>query len=481
MQITKINSYNTNLYCQNNYQKRNSDVQFGQNPVYKLLTNTQKKAHEDFIVDIINYIPSISAEKIAQYINHKNKDQVDFLHNIARKLYYDCYNKKTQMPENAQEIVENLAFSVEKPDRLHYKILRNGEFSFDDSKDLILLANENGQNYSLIRKLLKIETLDGKTTNLPAKQIKEIVTSPNAKKLNEQYANYSSFIRLTREKPDFSSRLLSELELEKPSFDPLELDKIIEIQRSQFKSTHLQNLSEQVIRKHYSPKALELFTGNIMPRSNPQNSAHLLTQTDEQFATYILKTTSEDNFDLRNAYLKKAFWLEETPERTTVFFNKIDTDENFKEIYARLLKEEHPIVSTTKGTEILMYYVDSIGSDIALKKYTNFSNILASNNHKITSKPEEVANELSQNINNRFYISQRELTVKRVRERDIRFEHRTFPKLRSNIARAKRKFTYEFLPQVLGTGKPTPIKMSLTFNEYRTQKLKEGLEILEQA
>ena len=179
MQITKINSYNTNTYCQNNkYQNKNSNINFGQTPAYKLLTNVQKKAHEDFIVDMINYIPNISAEKINQYINHKNKNQIDFLHSAARKLYYEYYEKKIKVPDNAQEMVENLAFSTEKPDKLHYKILRNNEFSFDDSKDLILLANKNRQNYSLIRKLLKIETVDGKTTNLSAKQIKEIIASP---------------------------------------------------------------------------------------------------------------------------------------------------------------------------------------------------------------------------------------------------------------------------------------------------------------
>ena len=481
MQITKINSYNTNSYCQNNSQKRNSDVQFGHTPAYKLLTNAQKKAHEDFIIDMINYMPTISVERISQYLSNKNKEQIDLLHGAARKMHFECYAKKTRLPEDAQESIESLAFGVKNPDQLHFKILANQGFSFEDSKNLILLSEESKQNYGLIRKLLKVEELDGSITNLPAKQIQEIVTSPYAKKLAEHYDDFHPYITLTRENKDFSEKLFLELEAETPSFEPDELKKIIAIQRLQERSSHIQSIPEHVVHKHYSPEAMELMTKHIIPRSNSKNSKSELSQTDIKFAIYLLKTTTKSNNQVRSNYLEKAFWCEESPEGATSFFNKLDSDENFKVIYSRLYQDEHPIIEGSNGLHALMYYVDSIGSDVALEKYDNFANILAGNKHKVTSRHEEVVEELSKNINNRFYISNADLNIKRLRERDMQFEPQTFPKLRSGLARAKRKFTYEFLPKIFGKGESTPVKMNMSFAEYKTQKLLEAREILEQA
>ena len=478
MQITRINSFNGNssIIQRNNVSNNQAqNLQFG-NIANKTLTTFQKKRYEWFIVDMINYVPSVSGPKLAQYINNKNDLQMDFLHKTAKKLYNENYKNKTDMPANALEMVEEVAFSVKKPDRLHNKIITNPDFSFEDCKNLIFLSNESKEKYSLIRKLLKVKNPYQENANLPATQIQEIVTSPNAKKLNKEYDKFSPYISLTYKDKDFTAKLIKELEAEQPSFDPEELQKVMEIERARRNSTLLERMPLKTIEDNYDSEVLSLFIGKKMPTSTKKDYGVPLAESDVDFYTYVLKTTNKENIEIRKSFLDQAFWRHETPETTTVFLNKLDTDENFRKIYTKMNKEEHPLTMRQEGSKLLMYYVDSVGSDVALKNFKNFADI--TQGYSFDSKVVvDTVDELRKNLNNKFYISDRDLVNLRAKERDMKYYETTFPKLRSTVARASRKFKYEFMPKVLGKGEPVELKMNMSFTDYVSNIEKEAAEI----
>ncbi len=486
MQITKINSFNTNYYRQqNNYaqqplqtpqrQEMNNaqELNFeGFNLKYKkqfgklFLTKKNEKNIKYFTQEVTTFL-GVQPKDIQKYITLDKRKNMSFYYEMARKMYLDAHVNKVAQPKNSLEILDALYTSTPNPRRLHFSILKNTNYTFEESSTLIKLANQDEASYNLIRELHRVPNSNNsrQNLNLGAENIASIVQSPNAAKLSENFDAYRSYISLNHEKPDFLEGLFKELSLPKTSFEPEVLNKQLAIKALK-ENPILREIPDEVIMNNWNEEAFKLFNDSYLFPTQTLLPKGAAKGKEVPFLEFLLNTTNKENFALRKQFFRKFAGLNDeqnTPEAVTNFLQRIDNDKHFR----KLFKESCGTSLAQRPVTELMYYTDVFGAELLAKKSNRFFNIVHSNS-SLENNPNKVVKVLSENLNNRYYLSSSQKRNLREREYNTRITDELTGNLRATLMRAKRKFKYEFLPKIFGTGESVPVRTQTDYATYHS-------------
>ena len=471
MLITKINSFN-NTYS--NYRQQNLNTNDNLNFGFKLpglkkdiFVNAEMKHYtESFLSDISNNL-SISRKKLKKYVTPHQPERMKFFKGLADKITVDLFTHKIDIPKNAFEQIEEVYHSVPKPDKLHLNIVNDSSYTFNEATQLLKLAQENKDNYNLIKQLREVKKADiDVPVKFSAQELMDIVTSKGSSKLKENFDNYRSYITLNHNRPNFVQEFIKELEKEDSGISSLEFDTKLAIREVKNRSLMLRLLPDTFIEKNWNKEGFELLSQNEIPLAQLTHSETLTDKKALEFYENLINSTTKDNKADRILIFKNFFGFAtegNTSEVLTEVLNRIDNDKNFKKLINIVAQNNN--VLTRKPLTELMYYADTFGSDVLVKKADNFLQIINSN-AGFKTRPEDVVQNLSKNLNNKYYISPAGIDNLRQKETLKRMTAFFFPDTKAGIMRFKRKFKYEVMPKIFGTGKPAEIKQNMPYEDY---------------
>lgn len=471
MQITKINSFN-NTYS--NYKQQNFNTNDNLNFGFKLpglkkdiFVNAEMKHYtESFLSDISNNL-SISRKKLKKYVTPHQPERMKFFKGLADKITVDLFTHKIDIPKNAFEQIEEVYHSVPKPDKLHLNIVNDSSYTFNEATQLLKLAQENKDNYNLIKQLREVKKADiDVPVKFSAQELMDIVTSKGSSKLKENFDNYRSYITLNHNRPNFVQEFIKELEKEDSGISSLEFDTKLAIREVKNRSLMLRLLPDTFIEKNWNKEGFELLSQNDIPLNQLTNGEAITDKKALEFYENLIKSTTKDNKAERILIFKNFFGFAtegNTSEVLTEVLNRIDNDKNFKKLINIVAQNNN--VLTRKPLTELMYYADTFGSDVLAKKADKFLQIVNSNEN-INAKPEEIVQDLSKNLNNKYYITSSGIYNLRQKETLKRMTAFFFPDTKAELMRFRRKFKYEVMPKIFGTGKPAEIKQNIPYEDY---------------
>ena len=469
MQITKINSFN-NTYTNYRQQNSNNNLNFG----FKLpklqkdmFVNAETKNYIELFLSEISNNLSVNRQKLKKYVTPYQPERMAFFKGLADKITVDFFTHKIDIPKNAFEQIEEVYNSVPKPDKLHHSILKDSSYTFNETAQLLKLAQENKDNYNLIKQLREVKKADADIpVNFSAQNIIDIVISKGSGKLKENFDNYRSYIALHHNNPNFVETFIKELEKENSGISSLEFDTKLAIREVKNGSLLLRQLPDKFLEKNWNKEGFELLSQNDIPLDQLTNGEALTDKKALEFYENLIKSTTKDNMAERILVFKNfsGFATEgNTTEVLSEVLNRIDNDKNFKKLINAVAQNND--ILTRKPLTELMYYTDTFGSDVLAKKADKFLQIINSN-AGFKTKPEEVVQNISKNLNNKYYITPNGIDNLRQKEAMKRMTAFFFPDTKAELMRFRRKFKYEVMPKIFGTGNPVEIKQNIPYEDY---------------
>jgi len=464
MQITKINySYNTFQHKQNNVQ----DIHFGANPlkIFKKPSKTAVSMIERFYEDVPNFL-QVADSKVEKYADHKRPKRMHFFYDMAKKLNDETFNSQTTLPENRLEILDEIYETVKVPNGFHERIIDSSTYNFADTVAIFKMAAETPENFNILRQLTKLKDAKSQNLDFTVEELTQIVQLPNSEKLSTNFQDFKSYIMLNRENPDFIEQLGKELERETPSFNVEEMNETLKIRSAQNNVRLFRNVPDEIFRGNMNEYGLNLFTTQAYSNDYIIRDAQNMGKEDYDFISYLLKTTTEDNVGRRKEFFQEYMGVRtegNNYDSISAFFDKLDKDKNYRKIFDAI--SEKRVFSSHPISE-LMYYVDSLGSDVVAKHLNNFERIVRTNNFG-EREPNNILKALQQNINNKYYLTPQEKRGLEDKEDYMRYSF--FGNTKANLFKLKNKLKYGLLPKIFGTNKEQPLKTQISYEVYRSQ------------
>ena len=428
----------------------------------------QNSDFTNFIVKAAHYL-EVSPNKLRKYITPKEPMRMKFFHALTENYVADLHNLR--VPDSAQKDIEKLYNLIGSPQDIHFSLLNNKAYSFAERYKMLELSSRSKYHLDLLGQLQTLKDLEGRNLNLPGDTVFSVLSSDNVKNLSENFENFRSYIVLNHENKDFVKNLLREIATDQISFNPKELDKTLSIKSFQKSSIVLEKLPAEFLAENYNILGLKLLSSRIWGIRNliPKNSS--LTEEEMAFYKYLINSTNEGNFSIRKDFFEHnaGFVAErDTGAEVMEFFKRMDQDEDFREIYKYAAKNSYSLMN--RPISELMFYVDSFGSDVLVRKLKNFIRIINSNTND-DCNPEKMIDILSENLNNNFYITKDQISAARKDEFNARFDGMFLGTAKSRYKRAKRIIFYKIMPEIFGKGKPTPIKQRLRYRAITDEPL----------
>lgn len=475
MQINKI-TYSTNIqtYPANQNAQGQNFQGARLNEVKAFFTHPGKKrAYVQGFVENVNWLLGTHDSTLSKYATFNNQKRTAFFYKLAEKLNTDIFTQKIADPKNKIAILDDMYNTIPNPQRIHFSILNNNQYSFEEASQILKLISDNKDKTELYSKLKNIQGIFHNKITLPAQSMIDILSSEHAAKLNKDIDTYSSYITLNYKKEGFTQELLAELAADKPSFDVEKLNKTVTIKISQIDSTLLKKFSTDELLESYNTQGFLLFKDyNGYYNRYLQKHETVLSPEDKKFLQGIIKTTTPENLRARQVLLYNLNSLE-NKEDIARMLEKFDNDKYYGEIYENIT-QLHFSKLTEEPLDKIMYYIDSFGSKTVLKNFNRFAEL--TNEHIADDiPPEETVKLISKNLINPFYQSRRQHNNALNYENDLRC-YQEFGNTKAEIARMKRKIKFTLMPKIFGTGKPAPINPNATYRKAEATILHQTSE-----
>ena len=456
-----------------------SNVNFNGISVSNIFSRAQK-GKVNYLLERAGDYLGLEADELKKIPGIKKLERAKFFHFLTENFVSDCARKKQLLPENGRQIIENLYNRIEKPNNACFSILNNYRFSFEQKDAILALAMKDNVNSKVLENLLSLKSYRGHHLLYNPDDLVTILSSENTQKLVNNFDDFKSYILLNHNKDNFGKNLAMELAAKDLSFDPVVLNQNIDIMHKQLSSPVLQQLPANMLKKNDNPLALKLLNYDDSSMDNLVVKDRKISKEDLQFFNYILKSTNKDNFKIRSSFFRENFGFIDNKnsfDDVMLFFKKLDKDKNFKKVY-ELLASSRNSSMLKMPIKDLMFYIYSFGSDVVLKRFSNFSKIMEDGiSRKLES--DAILKTLSKNLNNRFYTTSNQIGMARDNEYNLIFSSMFMGKTKSKLQKLKDKFVYEFLPSFIGTGKEVPIKKVVLDSKSRKLLIKkEGQEII---
>ena len=445
-----------------------------------LHAKADRAAANDFITRASYYL-CVPSKNLRRFATPENPQRSELFYLLTTNLLSDSQKARRSLPENSELIIGKIFDSIQKPQETHFRLVKNHKYSFNDKEKILSITANHPEKLELLKQLQSLKGLNDYALDLSPETIISILSSDTSQKLSKNFEDFRSYIILNHDKKGFTENLINELNKKELSFNPEELTKKLSLIKIRDRSIILRELPLEFLEQNYNMQGFKLLANSHQTMENllpPKGEK--LTQKDFEFFKYILNSTTKENYEIRNNFFinNHSFQMNKNSnDEILKFFKKLDSDKNFKKIYEYVTKNSAAI-SSSPVVE-LMFYTDSFGSDVIVKKLKNFTRILGSNING-TSNPDEIVDLLSKNLNNNFYITRRQINQAKDDEYNTRITNMFFGNTKAKIKKAGRILSYEILPKLIGKGDATPVKTKMNYKTYRSTVSEITQEILPQ-
>ncbi len=445
-----------------------------------LHAKADRAAANDFITRASYYL-CVPSKNLRRFATPENPQRSELFYLLTTNLLSDSQKARRSLPENSELIIGKIFDSIQKPQETHFRLVKNHKYSFNDKEKILSITANHPEKLELLKQLQSLKDLNDYALDLSPETIISILSSDTSQKLSKNFEDFRSYIILNHDKKGFTENLINELNKKELSFNPEELTKKLSLIKIRDRSIILRELPLEFLEQNYNMQGFKLLANSHQTMENllpPKGEK--LTQKDFEFFKYILNSTTKENYEIRNNFFinNHSFQMNKNSnDEILKFFKKLDSDKNFKKIYEYVTKNSAAI-SSSPVVE-LMFYTDSFGSDVIVKKLKNFTRILGSNING-TSNPDEIVDLLSKNLNNKFYITRKQINQAKDDEYNTRITNMFFGNTKAKIKKAGRILSYEILPKLIGKGEATPVKTKMNYEKYRSTVSEITQEILPQ-
>ena len=445
-----------------------------------LHAKADRAAANDFITRASYYL-CVPSKNLRRFATPENPQRSELFYLLTTNLLSDSQKARRSLPENSELIIGKIFDSIQKPQETHFRLVKNHKYSFNDKEKILSITANHPEKLELLKQLQSLKDLNDYALDLSPETIISILSSDTSQKLSKNFEDFRSYIILNHDKKGFTENLINELNKKELSFNPEELTKKLSLIKIRDRSIILRELPLEFLEQNYNMQGFKLLANSHQTMENllpPKGEK--LTQKDFEFFKYILNSTTKENYEIRNNFFinNHSFQMNKNSnDEILKFFKKLDSDKNFKKIYEYVTKNSAAI-SSSPVVE-LMFYTDSFGSDVIVKKLKNFTRILGSNING-TSNPDEIVDLLSKNLNNKFYITRKQINQAKDDEYNTRITNMFFGNTKAKIKKAGRILSYEILPKLIGKGEATPVKTKMNYKTYRSTVSEITQEILPQ-
>lgn len=457
----KINKKNNNFknisaqaYPPTLNSKQAQSVNFTGLPTF-LMKRQTREGIRDYL-SRTGYYVGISPKKLREDFSIKTLADSAVLYRLTEK-YRNNGNNFLNL-DNAYEAVAKVYNKIKKPTMELNWILKISRKSLDDFSNIFDAIGDDKNKLKLFYQLNSLKSKNGSKLSIKTDDFINILSSDNAKKLSKNFNKYRSYIELNHRNNDFSEKLLQELELSKPSFSEKEIQNKIAFRKIQRESMLFEYLPKNFLEENYNSLGVKLFGNFKCAKDNLLPNGENIVQKDLDFFKYVINSTTKKNIKERAHLFINDINIrmsKNTNDEIMELFKRIDSDKNFKKLYNKVADAR--IIQDVPIREFLLY-ADTFGSKKLLKNSDNFSKILKYSEFD-KKDPTNIIETISKNLNNKFYITRREIQSEMESEYFTRNKYLFTGNLRANFHRFKRIFKHETLPKIFGTGKEIPVDM----------------------
>ena len=472
MKIGIINSYNVN----SGNKFGHADIRSRSNQSFTGLTQRvtglfHTRAKNAAINEYMNrtgYYLMYNPAELKQTIAPKTVGESQLLFRLTENYVSELTKKHQQVTANTLSIILNVYNSISKRTTELADIVKINTKSIGEYSELFKLAGKDKQKNELLKKLLTLKSNENQMLDISQKNIIKILSSGKAKKLNKNFEKFRSYIILNSNNENFAENLIKELQAKRPSFKQAQLNRQLNVRKAKSESYLLGLLPDKFLEENYNPLGFKLFRNYSNLIKNIVPDADNISQKDLDFIASVISTTNKKNFAARTEYFENDLnygKAKNSKDDILVFFNRMDKDENFRKLYEKT--SAHITIQNIPLQELMMY-ADIFGSKNLLDRSENFVRMLKYDVYNYETKKDFIAH-MGKRLNNRFYITNTEVERAREEEYYTRLVNPFFGNTKANLKRYKRKFKYDLMPKVLGTGKQ--IKLDMKQVEEKLSKI----------
>ena len=472
MKIGIINSYNVN----SGNKFGHADIRSRSNQSFTGLTQRvtglfHTRAKNAAINEYMNrtgYYLMYNPAELKQTIAPKTVGESQLLFRLTENYVSELTKKHQQVTANTLSIILNVYNSISKRTTELADIVKINTKSIGEYSELFKLAGKDKQKNELLKKLLTLKSNENQMLDISQKNIIKILSSGKAKKLNKNFEKFRSYIILNSNNENFAENLTKELQAKRPSFKQAQLNRQLNVRKAKSESYLLGLLPDKFLEENYNPLGFKLFRNYSNLIKNIVPDADNISQKDLDFIASVISTTNKKNFAARTEYFENDLnygKAKNSKDDILVFFNRMDKDENFRKLYEKT--SAHITIQNIPLQELMMY-ADIFGSKNLLDRSENFVRMLKYDVYNYETKKDFIAH-MGKRLNNRFYITNTEVERAREEEYYTRLVNPFFGNTKANLKRYKRKFKYDLMPKVLGTGKQ--IKLDMKQVEEKLSKI----------
>lgn len=472
MKIGIINSYNVN----SGNKFGHADIRSRSNQSFTGLTQRvtglfHTRAKNAAINEYMNrtgYYLMYNPAELKQTIAPKTVGESQLLFRLTENYVSELTKKHQQVTANTLSIILNVYNSISKRTTELADIVKINTKSIGEYSELFKLAGKDKQKNELLKKLLTLKSNENQMLDISQENIIKILSSGKAKKLNKNFEKFRSYIILNSNNENFAENLIKELQAKRPSFKQAQLNRQLNVRKAKSESYLLGLLPDKFLEENYNPLGFKLFRNYSNLIKNIVPDADNISQKDLDFIASVISTTNKNNFAARTEYFENDLnygKAKNSKDDILVFFNRMDKDENFRKLYEKT--SAHITIQNIPLQELMMY-ADIFGSKNLLDRSENFVRMLKYDVYNYETKKDFIAH-MGKRLNNRFYITNTEVERAREEEYYTRLVNPFFGNTKANLKRYKRKFKYDLMPKVLGTGKQ--IKLDMKQVEEKLSKI----------
>lgn len=472
MKIGIINSYNVN----SGNKFGHADIRSRSNQSFTGLTQRvtglfHTRAKNAAINEYMNrtgYYLMYNPAELKQTIAPKTVGESQLLFRLTENYVSELTKKHQQVTANTLSIILNVYNSISKRTTELADIVKINTKSIGEYSELFKLAGKDKQKNELLKKLLTLKSNENQMLDISQENIIKILSSGKAKKLNKNFEKFRSYIILNSNNENFAENLIKELQAKRPSFKQAQLNRQLNVRKAKSESYLLGLLPDKFLEENYNPLGFKLFRNYSNLIKNIVPDADNISQKDLDFIASVISTTNKKNFAARTEYFENDLnygKAKNSKDDILVFFNRMDKDENFRKLYEKT--SAHITIQNIPLQELMMY-ADIFGSKNLLDRSENFVRMLKYDVYNYETKKDFIAH-MGKRLNNRFYITNTEVERAREEEYYTRLVNPFFGNTKANLKRYKRKFKYDLMPKVLGTGKQ--IKLDMKQVEEKLSKI----------
>ena len=487
MKIGIINSYNVNSVNKFGH----ADIRSRSNQSFTGLTQRvtglfHTRAKNAAINEYMNrtgYYLMYNPAELKQTIAPKTVGESQLLFRLTENYVSELTKKHQQVTANTLSIILNVYNSISKRTTELADIVKINTKSIGEYSELFKLAGKDKQKNELLKKLLTLKSNENQMLDISQENIIKILSSGKAKKLNKNFEKFRSYIILNSNNENFAENLIKELQAKRPSFKQAQLNRQLNVRKAKSESYLLGLLPDKFLEENYNPLGFKLFRNYSNLIKNIVPDADNISQKDLDFIASVISTTNKKNFAARTEYFENDLnygKAKNSKDDILVFFNRMDKDENFRKLYEKT--SAHITIQNIPLQELMMY-ADIFGSKNLLDRSENFVRMLKYDVYNYETKKDFIAH-MGKRLNNRFYITNTEVERAREEEYYTRLVNPFFGNTKANLKRYKRKFKYDLMPKVLGTGKQIKLDMKQVeekLSKIEALKPQSGTNILRSA